>query len=135
MICSRRFVSELAIYQLKIEVSEIFCEIIHVVADFLVGDTGVDLCCLDICVAEHLAHRFDGYTLAECHSGCEGVARQMEREVLLDAADVGNLLQITVEFLIGDDRQKLTIEILAFILFSILIAGGSSGTVTFVLVF
>lgn len=55
----------LAIYQLKVEVSEIFCEILHVVTDFLVGDSGVDLRGLDICMAEHLAHRFDGYTLAD----------------------------------------------------------------------
>lgn len=103
--------------------------------DFLVGDSGVDLRGLDICMSEYLAHRFDGYTLAECHRRCEGVPRQMEREVLLDAADVGNLLQITVEFLIGDDRQKLTVEILAFILFQYLDCRGSSGTVTFVLVF
>ena len=41
----------------------------------------------------------------------------MEREVLLNAAYIGNLLQITVEFLIGDDGQELTVEILPFVLF------------------
>ena len=49
------------------------------------------------------------------------------REVLLDAADVGNLLQITVEFLIGDYRHQLTVEIFAFILFQYLDGGRKQG--------
>ena len=47
----------------------------------------------------------------------------MECKILLDAADVGNLLQITVEFLIGDYGHQLTVEILAFILFQYLDGG------------
>ncbi len=41
----------------------------------------------------------------------------MECEILLNATDVSNFLQITVEFLIGDDGHELTIDIFALILF------------------
>ncbi len=40
----------------------------------------------------------------------------MKGEVLFDAADVGNLLQIAVELLIGDYRHELAVVVAAFIL-------------------
>ena len=39
----------------------------------------------------------------------------MEGQVLFDAADVGNLLQIAVELLIGDYRHELAVVVAALI--------------------
>ena len=39
----------------------------------------------------------------------------MERKVLLDAADVGYLLQIAIEFLIGDYRHELAVGVASLI--------------------
>ena len=39
------------------------------------------------------------------HNRCEGVAPLMERKVLLDAADVSNLLQIYVSILIAQNQE------------------------------
>ncbi len=59
----------------------------------------------------------------------------MERQVLLDATDVGYLLQIAVELLIGDYRHELAVGVAALIFVEDFQAGGSRGTITFVLVF
>lgn len=80
-------------FSLKIEITEVLGEPVHILADFIVGNSCVDLCGLHIGVAEHLAHGLDGHSLAERHGRGEGVAREVEREVLLDAADFGYLLQ------------------------------------------
>lgn len=39
---------------LEIEIAEILGKDVHVLSDFIGGDSRVDLCCLDVCVAEHL---------------------------------------------------------------------------------
>ena len=39
----------------------------------------------------------------------------MERQVLFDATDVGNLFQIAVELLIGDDGHELTVVVATLI--------------------
>lgn len=67
-------------------------------------------------MAEHLAHGLDGHSLAERHGRGEGVAREVEREVLLDAADFGYLLQIAVYLLVGDDGEYLAVDELALVL-------------------
>ena len=40
---------------------------------------------------------------------------EMKRQILLDAADVGYLLQIAVELLIGDYRHELAVGVAALI--------------------
>lgn len=44
------------------------------------------------------------------------MACKVERQILLDAADVGYLLQIAVELLIGDYRHELAVGVAALIL-------------------
>ena len=105
LIYSRHFISELAVYQLKIERTEILCEVFHVLADFVVCDSGVDLGRLDIGMAQHLADRLDRHTLTECHRRCESVPRQMKCEVLIYLTYFRNLFEIAVEFLVGYDGQ------------------------------
>ena len=41
-------------FSLKIEVAEVPGKNIHILSDFVGGNSRVDLCGLDICVAEHL---------------------------------------------------------------------------------
>ena len=41
-------------FSLKIEVAEVPGKNIHILSDFIGCDSRVDLCCLDVCVAEHL---------------------------------------------------------------------------------
>lgn len=41
-------------FRLKIEIAEILGKDVHILSDFIGGDSRVDLCCLDVCVAEHL---------------------------------------------------------------------------------
>ena len=62
---------------------------VHVLSDFIGGDSRVNLCSLDVCVAEHFADRLDGNTSSQCHGCCEGVAGEVEGQVLFDATDVG----------------------------------------------
>ena len=83
-------------FSLEIEVAEVSGKNIHILSDFVGGNSRVDLCGLDICVAEHLAHRLNRHTLSERHRSGESMTREMKRQVFLDAADVGYLLQIAV---------------------------------------
>ena len=41
-------------FSLKIEVAEVPGKNIHILSDFVGGNSRVDLCSLDICVSEHL---------------------------------------------------------------------------------
>lgn len=65
-------------FSLEIKVAEVLGEPVHVLADFIVGDSCVDLRCLHVGVAEHLAHSLDGHSLAERHGRGEGMASCME---------------------------------------------------------
>lgn len=53
--------------------------------DLLRKNLGIDLCCLDVGVAKHLAHYLDGDSRAEGYGGGEGVSAYMGGEVLVDA--------------------------------------------------
>ena len=57
----------------------------HVLADFLVGDAGVDLGSADIGVTEDAAEGFDRHAPVESQGG-EGVAAHMEGQVRAEAA-------------------------------------------------
>ena len=102
-------------FSLQIKVAEIPGEDFHVLTDFIGGYPCIDLGGLDIGMTEHLRDRLDWYPFTKCHGGSEGVAGEVERQVLLDATDVGNLLQIAVEFLIGDDGHELTVVVATLI--------------------
>ena len=67
----------------------------HVGADFLVGDFGVDLGGADVRVAEDAAEGFDRHAAVEGQRG-EGMAADMEGQVLADAAAGGQVLQVLV---------------------------------------
>ena len=46
--------------------------------DSLGGNNCIDLCCSQICVSEHTAHRFYRYTRRECDERCKGVASHVK---------------------------------------------------------
>ncbi len=77
---------------------------LHIFADFIVGDSSVNLRCLDIGVSQHLRNRFDRNSFTKCHCRGKSMPGQMERNVLIDIAEVCNLLQVAVQLLIGNDR-------------------------------
>ena len=93
-------------------------------ADFLICDTGVYLGGLDVCVTEHLAHRLDGYALAECHRRGKSMPRQMEREILLDATDVSNFFEICVGLLIAEYREQYSVDKFTLIFFEYFLCCG-----------
>ncbi len=41
-------------FRLKVEIAEILGKDVHILSDFVGGNSRVDLCSLDICVSEHL---------------------------------------------------------------------------------
>lgn len=53
--------------------------------DLFRQNLGVDLCCLDVGVAKHLADYFDGDSGAEGNGSGEGVSADMGCEVLVNA--------------------------------------------------
>ena len=65
----------------------------HVLADFLVGDAGVDLGGADVGVAEDAAEGFDGHAAVEGQGG-EGVAAHMEGQVRAEAAAAFQFVQM-----------------------------------------
>lgn len=61
-------------------------------------------------MAEHLRNRLDGYTIGQRHCRGERVAGHVECQILVDAAEVGNLLQVGVHLLIrryGEEQTAL----------------------------
>lgn len=64
--------------QSEIESTEVFGQVVHILADFVICNSRIDLSCGDVGVTEHLADGFNGNALAECHSGCECVTREVE---------------------------------------------------------
>ena len=69
-------------FRLQIKVAEIPGEDFHVLTDFISGYSRINLCSLDVCVAEHLADRLDGHTASEGHGGGESVPPLMESDRL-----------------------------------------------------
>ena len=102
-------------FRLQIKVAEVLGKDFHVLSDFIGGYPCIDLGGLDIGMTEHLRYRLDRYPFTKCHGGGEGVAGEVERQVLFDATDVGNFLQITVELLIGDYRHELAVVVATLI--------------------
>ena len=85
-------------------------------AHLLVDDTGIDLRSFDIRMPEHFADRLDRYAIGKGNSGCESVPGNMEGQVFLYAAHVGNLFQIGVHLLVAQDREDALKGLLAFVL-------------------
>ena len=52
-------------------------ELVHVLKEFLRGDTGIDLCLVDVRVAEHTADGFQRHALFERYQAGERVASLM----------------------------------------------------------
>lgn len=64
-------------------------------------------------MAEHLRNRLDGYTIGQRHRRGERVAGTMECQILVDTAEVGNLLQVGVYLLIrryGEEQSALPLD-------------------------
>lgn len=47
-------------------------------------------------MAEHLADRLDGYSVAEGYDSCEGVSRHVIAQLLVNATCYGNLFEVVV---------------------------------------
>ena len=67
-------------------------------------------------MTEHLADRLDGNAVRESNGGSEGMPCQVESQVLLYAAHVGDLFQIGVHLLVAQDRKNALKGLLAFVL-------------------
>ena len=76
--------------------------------DLLAGDAGVDLRGLDIGMPQHLGYALHRYALAERHRR-KGMTSQMEGESLLYATYVGDLLEVGIHLLVGEDGEKLPV--------------------------
>ena len=92
-------------FRLKVEIAEVSRKDVHILSDFIGGYSRVNLSCLNVCMTEHLRYRLDRYPFAKCHGGGEGVAGEVERQVLFYASYIGYILQIAVELLNGDYRH------------------------------
>jgi len=55
---------------------------------------------------QHPPHGFDGYTVGERYRGGEGMTGQMCGQVLFDATEVGNLLEVGIGLLIRQNGQE-----------------------------
>lgn len=89
---------------------------LHIRPDFLIGDSGVYLSGLNIGMTEHLRYCLDGHTVGESHRCGEGVAGEVERNVLVNAAHGGEFFQITVGTLIRYDREDMPVSALSLVL-------------------
>ena len=74
----------------------------------LAGDTGIDLCGLDVGMPQHLGDTLHRYAFAERHCR-KGMASQMEGEPLLYATHVGYLLEVGIHLLVGEDGEELPV--------------------------
>ena len=99
-----------------------FLSLNHVVATYQVclRHVGVDLCGVDVAVAEHPLNHLDGDATAEAHGCCKGVPGAVGGQVLSQlhlftqqgqlavVADVGAVRQAEVVLLqdVEDDRQQ-----------------------------
>lgn len=88
----------------------------HISPDFLISDSGVYLSRLDIGMPQHLRYRLDGHTICESHRCGKGVAGEVKRNVLVDAAHSGEFFQITVGALIRYDREYMPVSALSLVL-------------------
>lgn len=64
-------------------------------------------------MAEHLRNRLDGYAIGQRHRRGERVAGHVECQILVDTAEVGNLLQVGVYLLIrryGEEQSALPLD-------------------------
>ncbi len=73
-----------------------------------VEDLRIDLRGLDVLVSEHPRHVLDGHVMRQCHRG-EGVAGDMEREVLTYLQLQLYHVEIVVRLLVGDLRQAVVV--------------------------
>lgn len=65
-------------FSLEVEIAEVLGKDVHIFPNFIGGDSRVNLCGLDVCVAEHLADRLDWHTSSQCHGCRKGVAGKVE---------------------------------------------------------
>ena len=87
----------------------------HVGADFAVGDFGVDLSGADVRVAEDAAEGFDGHAAVEGQRG-EGMAADVEGQVLADAAAGGQVLQVLVAAVVARHGEEAAVGLRAAVL-------------------
>ncbi len=76
-------------FSLEIEIAEVFGKDVHILSDFIGGDSRVNLSCLNVCVAEHLADRLDWHTTPECHRCGKGVPGEVESNRLRKEKRIG----------------------------------------------
>jgi len=78
---------------------------LHVLADLPIQNLGIVLGRPKVSVAEHLGNGLNRDTVAQGDGGCKGVPGNVKSQVLGNAADVCNFLEITIHFLVAEHRQ------------------------------
>ena len=95
--------------------------------DSLGGNNCIDLCCSQICVSEHTAHRFYRYTRRECDERCKGMAGHVEGQWTFHA-DISLYVVHAIENNIGGRHVKDKACTLSSVRSIIAQAGGKSCT-------
>ena len=69
---------------------------------------GIYLCCFDVLMSEHACHILDGHVMRQGEGG-EGVARNVESEVLTNMKLHLNKMKVVIGFLITYMRQLIVV--------------------------
>ena len=87
--------------------------------DSLGGNNCIDLCCSQICVSEHTAHRFYRYTRRECDERCKGVASFIVETMTALAGDRYDASEVQLSCFNGNTAGLLLYPKLGFQPFAI----------------
>ena len=78
---------------------------LHIPMDSLGGNRRIYLCCSQVGVSEHTAHRFDRYTCRECDKRSKGVASHVKGQWAFHA-DVSLYVVHAIEDNVGSRHIK-----------------------------
>ena len=63
------------------DAAEFLAQCLHILSDLVIGDFGIDLGRGDPFMSQHLADRFQRYTLCERNRRSEGMTRHVDRRI------------------------------------------------------
>ena len=81
----------------------------HLPTDIRLGYFGIMTGHVGIRVAEDLGDYINWHPVFDCQ-GCERMSGQVDCQIFVDQANIGNLLQIGVHLLIARNGQQLSFE-------------------------
>ena len=85
-------------------------------AQLPIHDTGVNLCGLNVGVAEHLGYALNGNTFGQADFRRKRMPRKVIGDPLVNLANSCNLRQIFVHLLVADYRKQSSVFQLALVL-------------------